>query len=70
MKKGGPDGLPGRLLFYPWRRQHVGDSPLQPSEKSCAKHLTDAPSDPGLGWFLQGTDEFVRYIEDMVWSQA
>jgi tRNA-splicing ligase RtcB (3'-phosphate/5'-hydroxy nucleic acid ligase) len=38
--------------------------------KRLAKHLADAPSDPELGWFLQGTDEFARYIEDMVWSQA
>lgn len=35
-----------------------------------AKHVHDAPRDPNLMWFLQGTPEFDAYIADMIWSQA
>ena len=38
--------------------------------KSLSRHIPDAPSDPELGWFLQGTPEFEAYITDMVWAQA
>ncbi len=35
-----------------------------------SKHVHDAPRDPNLMWFLQGTPEFDAYITDMIWSQA
>jgi tRNA-splicing ligase RtcB (3'-phosphate/5'-hydroxy nucleic acid ligase) len=38
--------------------------------KRLAKHLPDAPSDPALAWFLEGSEDFQRYIQDMVWAQA
>jgi tRNA-splicing ligase RtcB (3'-phosphate/5'-hydroxy nucleic acid ligase) len=44
--------------------RHIGRA------KSLARHLAESPSDPELGWFLQGTVPFQEYIADMVWSQA
>jgi RNA-splicing ligase RtcB len=35
-----------------------------------AKHVADAPRDPNLMWFMQGTPDFDAYITDMLWSQA
>jgi RNA-splicing ligase RtcB len=35
-----------------------------------AKHVADAPRDPNLMWFLQGTPDFDAYITDMLWSHA
>jgi RNA-splicing ligase RtcB len=38
--------------------------------KNLSRHMANGPSDPDLGWFLQGTPEFNGYITDMVWSQG
>ncbi len=35
-----------------------------------AQHVADAPRDPTLMWFLQGSPDFAAYIADMTWSQA
>ena len=37
--------------------------------RNLSRHIPDAPSDPDLAWFLQGTAEFDAYITDMEWSQ-
>lgn len=37
--------------------------------RNLSRHLPDAPSDPDLAWFVQGTAEFNNYISDMTWSQ-
>jgi len=51
---------PGNLFA----QEHIGRA------RNMMKKALDAPlEDPDLAFFVQGTDEFARYIEGMLWAQ-
>lgn len=51
---------PGNLIA----QEHIGRA-----RKDMQRVLAEPLDDPDLAWFVQGTDEFDRYVDAMLWAQ-